>query len=170
MKPRKIKLFWWLATALPLLLAALLMLPALWPRTLDPEECSELYRNYSDHPDIDVTFIKNFPVNDTLRLDVTFLQATDSLGWETLKNDFHVHPLPELSQLHVSQGMDIVKIKLVPKDDPTLNMDTTDLLNNNLLAISFLHRTLSIFHTSTEPEMDAIMHYQFDLSMSNINN
>lgn len=138
----------------------------LFPRQLPLEECSAELQHYHGVEGIRASFIKDFPINDTLSVDVTTLQATDSASWETLKNDFHVPPLPELSQLHVSQGMDIVQIKIVPKNDPTLNMDTTNLLNNNVLAISSLHRTISLFYTTTEPEMDAVMHSQFELILN----
>ena len=57
---------------------------ALRPRQLPLEECSQLYRDYAHNPHVTVAFIKDFPVNDTLRVDVTTLQATDSTGWHSL--------------------------------------------------------------------------------------
>ncbi|MBR4506765.1 MAG: hypothetical protein IKP21_08325, partial [Bacteroidales bacterium] len=76
-------------TALLLTLAAVAVLGGtlvlrLWPRSLPPEECSELYRAYMDTPGVDATFIRGFQVNDTVSVDVTLLQTTDSAGWATL--------------------------------------------------------------------------------------
>lgn len=60
------------------------------PRTVPWDECSELYRRYSDVPGVEATYVKDYPVNDTLSIGVTILQATDSGGWERLTADFEI--------------------------------------------------------------------------------
>ncbi len=137
----------------------------LFPRQLSPEECSAEFLRYKDVEGIDASFVKDFPVNDTLAVDVTTLQATDSVGWETLKKDFHAFPLPENNQKKIDQGIDVISIHLAPKTDPTLPMDTTDLLNNNVVAISRLHQTVSIFNVTTRAEMDAVRVNQFEIGL-----
>ena len=137
----------------------------LFPRQLSPEECSAEFLRYKDVEGIDASFVKDFPVNDTLAVDVTTLQATDSVGWETLKKDFHAFPLPENNQKKIDQGIDVISIHLAPKTDPTLPMDTTDLLNNNVVAISRLHQTVSIFNVTTKAEMDAVRVNQFEIGL-----
>ena len=133
--------------------------------TLPLSQCSELYRSYLGNPHIRAAFIKNFPINDTLSVDALLLQATDSVGWETLKKDFHAFPLPENNQKKIDQGIDVISIHLAPKTDPTLPMDTTDLLNNNVVAISRLHQTVSIFNVTTRAEMDAVRVNQFEIGL-----
>lgn len=137
----------------------------LFPRQLSPEECSAEFLCYKDVEGIDASFVKDFPVDDTLAVDVTTLQATDSVGWETLKKDFHAFPLPENNQKKIDQGIDVISIHLAPKTDPTLPMDTTDLLNNNVVAISRLHQTVSIFNVTTRAEMDAVRVNQFEIGL-----
>lgn len=137
----------------------------LFPRQLSPEECSAEFLRYKDVEGIDASFVKDFPVDDTLAVDVTTLQATDSVGWETLKKDFHAFPLPENNQKKIDQGIDVISIHLAPKTDPTLPMDTTDLLNNNVVAISRLHQTVSIFNVTTRAEMDAVRVNQFEIGL-----
>ena len=137
----------------------------LFPRQLSPEECSAEFLRYKDVEGIDASFVKDFRVNDTLAVDVTTLQATDSVGWETLKKDFHAFPLPENNQKKIDQGIDVISIHLAPKTDPTLPMDTTDLLNNNVVAISRLHQTVSIFNVTTRAEMDAVRVNQFEIGL-----
>ena len=137
----------------------------LFPRQLSPEECSAEFLRYKDVDGIDASFVKDFPVDDTLAVDVTTLQATDSVGWETLKKDFHAFPLPENNQKKIDQGIDDISIHLAPKTDPTLPMDTTDLLNNNVVAISRLHQTVSIFNVTTRAEMDAVRVNQFEIGL-----
>ena len=165
MKPRHIKIFWRIVFALSLLTALAASLPFLWPRLFPSLYATDAYRTYADRPGIDATCLHNFPLDDTLTIDVTILQATDSLGWETLKKDFNVHELDEHTQRKIDCGIDIVTMRLAPKKDPTLPMDTTDRLNNNAVAVSRLHHTVSVFRTNTLEEQHAILYYQLKLGL-----
>lgn len=138
-------------------------------RTVPLEECSELYRRYADSPHLEVAFIRDFPVNDTLSLDVTTLTALDSIGWEILKTDFRIHPVPEFAQQQIGQGKDIISLKLVSKDNPMLGMDTACLLNNNTIGISRLHHTVSVFYTITINEQEAVLVNQTNIGLPPIN-
>jgi hypothetical protein len=156
-----------ISVAVCLVVAALVLVVKYHPRTVPVEECSQIYRDYADNPHIAVAFIKDFPVNDTLRVDVTTLQATDSLGWETLKNEFHIISLSDNIQRKIEQGIDRVSTRIVSKTDPTLPMDTSELLNNNVIAISRLHRTVSVFYIKAEAEIDAILYNQLNIDLPN---
>lgn len=133
-----------------------------FPRQLSPGECSVEYQRYQDAVGIEASFIKDFHVNDSISVDVTTFQATDSVGWETLKKDFRALQLPESTQKKIAQGINIVTIHLAPQTDPTLPMDTTDILKNNVIAISRLNHTVSIFHTKTVAEQKAVKRNQHE--------
>ena len=138
------------------------------PRQLSLEECSPEYLRYKDAPGIRASFVKNFPINDTLAVNVLLLQATDSVGWETLTTDFRIPSLPEEStRQKIEQGKDVIGIHLALKGNPSLPMDTVNLLNNNIIAVSRLHKTVSVFYQSSEPVMNAIVFSQFDLGIPN---
>ena len=62
----------------------------LFPRQLTPEECGALYQRYKDAEGIDASFIKDFPVNDTLTTDVLLLEAATDSAWCELLLDFGV--------------------------------------------------------------------------------
>ena len=134
-----------------------------WPRLFPSGEVGELYRRYESSEHVRASYIRGFRVNDTLRLDVTTLQARDSVGWERLKEDFHIPPAPEFYQRRIEQGKDLVSVRLAPKGAPSLPADTVDVSNNNVMAISRLHRTVSIFYTQTEAEQKAICNNQLKL-------
>ena len=151
-----------ISVAVCLVVAALVLLVKYHPRTVPIEECSQIYRDYADNPQIAVAFIKDFPVNDSISVDVTTFQATDSVGWETLKKDFRALQLPESTQKKIAQGINIVTIHLAPQTDPTLPMDTTDILKNNVIAISRLNHTVSICHTKTVAEQKAVKRNQHE--------
>ena len=50
-------------------------------------EPSDIYCRYAPMPGVDATFVKAYPVNDTLSVDVTLLQATDTAAWRQLIDD-----------------------------------------------------------------------------------
>ncbi|MBR4229526.1 MAG: hypothetical protein IKR83_02310 [Bacteroidales bacterium] len=66
-----------------------------WPRAVPWEECSTLYRHYAHADGIEATFIHNYKVNDTLSIDITLLQATDSAGWQHLRKDIKISDYEE---------------------------------------------------------------------------
>ena len=158
MKPRGVKIFWAVGVAL---VVAVAVGGLLWPWLLPGARVSDPYRRYEDNPHLDVTFLRNFPVNDTLAVDVTLLQALDDEGWDTLRADFKIEPLPDFLQSKIAEGEDIVSVFLAPKGDPSLPMDTTDLLNNNVVGISQLKHTVCVFDTESEAQQDACLHYSF---------
>lgn len=139
---------------------------ALWvwvPRTVPLEQCSDLYRRYAADEHLNVAFLQGFRINDTLRLDVTTLQARDSAGWILLKEDFNIPELPELFRRKIERGEDKVSVRRAPRNAPNLPIDTTNYNNNVVVAISRLHQTVSIFHTKTESEQDAVSNNQLKL-------
>lgn len=157
MMPRKIKLFWRVGAVLAALTAVAVAAAVLVPRM----GVSDLYRRYEGNPHLDVTYLRNFPVNDTLAVDVTLLQARDDEGWDILKEDFRVVPPLEFIQKKIDSGKDIVEVFLAPKDNPTLPMDKKNILKNNVVGVSRLKRTISIFTTDTKEQQLAVMHYNY---------
>ncbi|MBP5327849.1 MAG: hypothetical protein J6Y98_08065 [Bacteroidales bacterium] len=151
---------------LPIIIFLAIVLVALavrlWPRTIPFDQCSDVYKRYAAVDGVVATFIKDYKVNDTVFVDVTLLEATDSVGWAILKKDFEVPPPPPIAKQLIDNGEDLIGVKLIPKSTTT---DT--LLNsylNNVLAISHLNRTLTVFHTKNEDEAHTVVHYNFDKS------
>ncbi len=129
--------------------------------TVPSSQCGDIYRYYENNPHLSVTYIKDFPVDDTLTVAVTTLCALDDEGWETLRKDFNIKPIPDILQEELNNGRDIIVVRMVPKSDPTQPMDTTDLSKNNVIGISNLQHSISIFNTDNESQQDAIMNYNF---------
>jgi len=115
------------------------------PRQLPEEECSDTYRRYKDVEGVAASFIKGFPVNDTLSLDVTTLQATDSAGWERLKKDFNISPIPPEVQAFVGQAQKNVVFKRIPIDRCAQEKQETIDYSCLLIAIQDDQRTISVF-------------------------
>lgn len=124
-----------------------------WPRTVPFDQCSDLYKQYVAVEGINATYIKDYKVNDTVFVDVTLLEAIDSTGWDILKKDFEVPNLPlELQQL-IDNGEDLVFTKMI--SEPAAS---------HLLAISYLTKTLTVFHIENDAEKHAVKYHNFDKS------
>lgn len=122
-------------------------------------EPNEVYLRYKDTPGIHAAFIKDKQVSDTLRMDMTLLEATDSTGWNLLKKDFDIKELPpEFMQLAKKSGT-LISIRLFPKGRPGEVMDTV-FLNNDIAAISRIEHTICIFHMENEQQHDEIVNKQ----------
>ena len=131
--------------------------PKLLPRLCPTCYASTLYRTYADVPGIDATFLKNFPLNDTLTIDVTILQATDSAGWERLKADFSIKDYPPEALPYIDTA--VASFKYAPKRDYTLEQDSV-ILNNDCIAISRSRRNVSVFDLQRKEQLDAILFYK----------
>lgn len=152
---------------IPLLIAVVppLVVLSLLQRPPSTEECGDYYRRYESSEHIRTAFLHNYRVNDTLYLDVTLLQAIDSIGWEVLKKDFEIVEItPEERQ---AMGEDVYKrvcrssVRLSPKSHPGAPVDKSTLSNNLVLGISREQRTVGLFHTNTEDEIHAVNIYKY---------
>ena len=112
---------------------------------------------------IKATYFKDYPINDTLALNVTLLQALDSAGWRTLRNDFNIAELdPALQQL-IDSGLDPLFTLRVNKDDYTQSVDST-CPNSQLLAFSYKSQFVTLFHVTNKEEIHAVLYHNLDIS------
>ena len=161
-RPFNKKRFWLIIAILALVEALVCYIAIQWKYIFPSNEVSEIYARYEKVEGIDVSFVKDYKVNDTVFVDVTLLEATDSVIWTTLKKDFEVpNPPPDVQQF-IDNGEDLIYVKVIPKSTTT---DTIlDSYSNNLLAISHLKRTLTVFHIKNKEELNAVRHYNYDIS------
>ncbi len=137
----------------------------LWPRTLKPEECSELYRRYADSPDICATYIKDKRINSRVSVDVTMLEAVTDTGWAVLQRDFGLPKIPKEYEAMYYGDSNTVDIKYIPKSDTRLPADSV-LLNNNIVAISFPKHTICIYTIEDSVQFRAVTRDWFENSIN----
>ena len=148
-----------------LALVSLALAVRLCPRTVPFSQCSSIYKKYADAEGIEATFIKDFRVNDTVFIDVTLLEAKDSAGWATLKQDFS---LPELDA-GLQQIIDSGKgpIISIPLSENTLSLSPPNIhAQKSMLAISYKSHTLTIFHITNNTEKQAVLFHNLDRSIN----
>lgn len=140
-----------ITVAVCLVAVCLVLVVKYHPRTLPIEECSQVYKDYADDPHVAVAFIKDFPVNDTIRVDVTTLRALDSTGWHSLMLYFgYTEEMMENYYEFVKQMMNRPIHQFVSfyveKNDFRNRVPLTD-SNCLLVTSSYKDQTFSIYHT-----------------------
>lgn len=131
--------------------AAVLLLPQVVPF----DQCSDVYKRYADMDGIDATFIKDYKVNDTVRVDVTLLEAQTDSAWTILQTDFNVPILPEEYRELVASS-NSVDFWLASKDNPKDRTDTI-ISHNDIIVMSRQMQTICICHIENKRQSDAIM-------------
>ena len=130
---------------------------------LDGPTCA-LYEKYKDSPGIKASYLRDYPINDTLAVDVTTLQATDSAGWETLKKDFQIVDFSAEAIERMKASHNIIAIRMTSKNTLGAPSDTSNLDNNNILAIDYQKHNVGYFYTRNKEENFQILHYHYNLS------
>ena len=135
--------------------------------------CSEVYRRYAHVEGVEAAFVKGFPINDTLGVDVTLLRATDSAGWAYLTEAFNIpvevlqyaetNPEFRSSENLVCRGSPETRVAVQGKDrTPNLTLDDVE-----LLAIDYQEKEFCIFHTQNAMEVVAVRSYNCEKMINN---
>ena len=133
---------------------------------------SEVYKRYSRVEGVRATYIKDFPLNDTLTVAVTLLEATDSAGWEYLMKQLNITPEMQM----VLKQRDIFEWQS-PRGKPEIRAITkgegcdTSLTENDIeiCTCSFNRLQMCVFHTRTKNEVAAIRNYNYNEMTTNVN-
>lgn len=123
-------------------------------------DVSELYSKYSGTPGIDASFIKNFRVNDTVFVDVTLLEISDSSEWETVCKDLgmvSINLFPEKTKKNIFKPHSFIFFYL-PSESAFF--PDTCAQSKDMVFYSYYDRVVSVFHTQNEGQRDAIMDYK----------
>ena len=126
----------------------------LWPRTVPFDQCSFAYQTYANQPNIRAAFIKDYRINDTVKVNVTLLEAKTDSAWTVLQTDFNVPIIPE-EYKHLINNYNSVDSWLAPKDNYKSPMDTIA-YRNDAIVVSRQKQIVSIFHLRKETPIDDI--------------
>ena len=160
-RSRHIRRFWlWVGIGLLIELAVL----TLWKRPywfFHSDEVSEYYTRYAGAEGINAAFVKDYRVNDTLRLDVTVLEVTDSAVWEQVCGELGVMTTAEIPEEDRDFFLEPGGFEsFVLRDTLTVRGKPTPL--RIVFVIQRFERTLCIFHRVSEAQYDAIMRKNID--------
>ena len=138
------------------------------PGIVPESQCSEVYRRYAHVPGVEAAFVKGFPINDTLGVDVTLLRAADSAGWDFLVNAFNIpkesielaKKIPEykVSEWQSLRGHPETRVATKGKYCDT-NITNDDI---EMCVCDLQEKEICILHARSAKEIDAIKNYNFD--------
>ena len=143
----------------PLVVLGILAFVKLYPRSVPLDECSPLYRQYAGHEDIEATFIKDYPVDDTTLVDVTLIQATTDSAWERVCPSFIPSIYTEGEKDTIIHSYSVTHWPATEDSPQTIVNPTT---TNQFIFITITPplKTICIFHIETIAELNAIIEYK----------
>ncbi|MCR5445616.1 MAG: hypothetical protein K6E96_08085 [Bacteroidales bacterium] len=163
MKRKQRHLFWLFFPLLCLLTVAGAALLTYWRHTVPLSQTSEVYRRYRDFPGVDAAFIRQMPINDTLRVDMTLLQARDSLAFANLlrdmgKSEEYIRDMATLKAMYEKRGMYNVRFTgTSPRGHPGQFPDP-DPDKNEEYSVFPVRLIVAVFHTHNEEEALVVFH------------
>lgn len=168
MKPsEKRRRFWiWIGIALIVEVVAITLckrMSLLFPSG----QTSEIYTRYADMEGINAAFFKDFKINDSVFVDVTILEATDTNGWKILCDDFSVSPWDSIApnvSAAIKNGRDLIFSKPFPVT--SLQQSAHSVSTDTVLrSVSYVRKIVSIFHVKNESETRAVLFYNLKKSI-----
>ena len=134
---------------------------AVWRYTAPQRHVSDLYRRYEHADGIAASYIHNFPVNDTLRVDVTLLEATTDSAWQALCADFAILDILDIVEAIEQANPHIVFSRQVSRRDYT-QVVLGDSPDAEILSVSCDSKTFAVFHTRNAAEIHAVFCYNYE--------
>lgn len=130
------------------------------PYLCSADEVSNLYRRYEHTPHIEVSYLRNFPINDSVSVGVTMLHAVTDSAWALMQKDFGFSTPPP--QALALMDSNTVAVRLAPKEDYSRPIDTAALGNNDVVAIAMVRRQVCVFHVENENQIISLLHHQYE--------
>lgn len=153
------KRFWLVIAIIAVAEALAFCLVMQWRYLFPSHEVSEIYTRYENVEGIDVSFIKDFQVNDTVLVDVTILEARTDSAWNKLKKDFKVPVLPkDIEKLADLMSIDVWRS---PRSNPYIPINKRS-QDDYIVAASRPNKTICVFDTKNDVESRAVSMHQYN--------
>ncbi len=125
-------------------------------------QCSEVYKRYHKVEGVQATYIKNYPVNDTLTIGVTLLEATDSAGWEYLLQAFNIpQEMIEMEEIDVWTWQ-ALRNHPEKKYNSIENDSQVEQSELEIVSISMKNQEICVFHTQNEQEHNEVFNQKIE--------
>ena len=120
---------------------------------------THIYNRYATHNNLEVAYLKEFPIDSTIHVNVTIIRAKNNRAWRWMKREFNI---PTQSP----QGNSIVKlnqplITIYGRDKNNLrSFNKKNVDDNYALSISHITHTIIIYHCTNRKERLTIFGYE----------
>jgi hypothetical protein len=146
-----------------LLLLALLGVGAVvvckyWNGLFPLGDTSEVYRQYRHLPGVRAAFIRQMPINDTLRLDMTLLEAEDSAAFADLLKKL-AYTDESINDIMTTEGDENSRYtRSYRKNHPEMPKDKEDKSNNDVMGLFYKRYAVAFFHTRCEEDVNILLY------------
>ena len=130
----------------------------LWPRTVPVEECSPAYKEYAGKPGIEVSFVKDYRINDTTFVDVTTLHATTDSAWNALCDDF-ISPHYSNEEKEIVVHGNSVTFFTVSRKNPLIRANPLSDNDIDFVALCPNKSTICFYHIENIDQITNIIFY-----------
>ncbi len=156
---KNIRRFWlWVGLILVVELAAITLWKR-WQWFFPSHAVSELYGRYAGHDGMKAAFVRDFKLNDSVFVDVTFLEARTDSAWARLREVFNVPPPEPEDTLTAGKS---VSGWLAPRGDYRAPM-AEELTKNDYVVVSLGEQTVAVFQIQSDKQFEDIISYQLQL-------
>jgi len=133
-----------------------------WQRIFPSKEVSELYRRYANTEGIEVSYVKNYRINDTIYLNVTMIDVKDTSLWEGVCEDLHLLTLARIpEELRAEYLSDTNCFESHVEKDTVVENGLSHCLRT-VYIYSRYYKNICVFHSVNEDEYTAIMYKSTD--------
>ncbi len=160
-------IFWLLFPLLCLLTVGVSAAITYRRHTVPLAETSEVYRQYRHLPGVRAAFIRQMPINDTLRLDMTLLEAEDSAAFADLlramgKSEEYIRDMATLRTMYekTDNGYNVRHSGRCLRGHPADPPDS-DPKNNEVVSFFSVRMCIAVFHTHTQQEIQTVLGKSF---------
>lgn len=127
------------------------------PRTVPIDQCSDVYRQYQGQEGLEVSFVKQYQVNDTTAVDVTFIHATTDSAWVSLCEEFIPAKVPDFVKQDAINHKNMVHYSFVSKDDYHIRVTKTCSNGYDLFVMNTRKSSICFFHIESAEQVEPIM-------------
>lgn len=118
---------------------------------------SEVYLRYKDRADLQVSFVKDYRIDDSTTVDVTTLTARDSASWEKLLREMN-YPEEFIDIFFYSGNPNVVSINVFysERNHPERKVSLHDDVELSYVVVSSNERAMYVFNIESVEQAFAI--------------
>ena len=119
---------------------------------------THIYNHYATHSNLEVAYLKDFPLDSVQRVNVTILQAKNNRAWRWLKKEFNIDDISQRGKAVARSGGNVINLSSRDKQDPRKDAKV-GCIDHYILSTSYTLQTLIFYHITTRDELRAVFSY-----------
>lgn len=147
--------FWTIIIAITIAELAVFVAVQQWEYVFPSSAVRRLYNHYRNADDINAIYVKGYKINDSVKTDVTILEALTDSSWASLCDELCITlPPPEILEYFRD---DLPAVKYAPKRDYCKPYEKeNDLDSSDVIVTIYREHKITVFNIENEQERNII--------------